>query len=144
MMHWLGEHLAELIKAVAVVQMIVAILNLNLIRFLRWREDLARAPLLLRQVIQVHLWFISLTLAIFAVLSWRFATGMANASDETATWLSGGIGMFWGIRAILQMIYYSGEHWRGRVGPTVVHVVLLLLYVSMSCVYFVACAGGGP
>jgi len=58
-----------LLETAAALQMAIAALNLFLVRILKWREDMARMPLLLRQVFQVHLWFISFTLAIFAVLT---------------------------------------------------------------------------
>ena len=141
MVHWFSEHLPALIKAAAVVQMSVAILNLNLVGFLHWSDALSRMPLLLRQVFQVHLWFISITLAIFALVSWRFANGMAGAEDGAARWLAGGIGAFWGIRAILQVAYYSSEHWRGHAGRLAVHLAVLIVYASMGIIYTCAAIG---
>ena len=134
--------LTLLLQVAAIVQLIVASLNLGLTRLLGWKHELERMPPLMSQVFHVHSWFISLTLVIFAVLTWRFASEMAAGDSDVATWLAGAIGTFWGVRTLFQVFYYSPSHWRSRRGPTVVHVVLLLVYGSMSAVYLLAAAQG--
>jgi hypothetical protein len=125
--------LCILLRTVAVLQLGVALLNLFLVPLLKWREDLRRAPLLLREVFQVHAWFISVTLAIFGMITWRFAAELQiNAIGH---WLAGGIGIFWAIRTVLQMTYYSSSHWRGQTGRTIIHIVLLFVYGGMAAVY---------
>src|ERR1051325_9732387 len=91
-----------LLRMAAIVQLVVAGLNLGLERILRWRDALERMPLLLRQVVRVHVWFISITLGIFGVLTWRFAPDIASKTSLICRWLAGSIGLFWGVRTILQ------------------------------------------
>ena len=70
-----------------------------------------------------------------------------NYKTKDGRWLAAGIGMFWAIRTLLQMAYYSSSHWRGRPERTAIHIGLLLLYGGFAAVYFwSACrgAGGGP
>src|SRR5215831_1568007 len=81
----------------AAAQLSVALLNLFLVRLLNWREDVLRMPLLMREVFQVHAWFISITLALFSVLTWRFAAELAGGANPVCRWLAGGIGLFWAI-----------------------------------------------
>ena len=135
---WSQEHLVVLLRIAAAIQLCVAVLNLQLVRVLDWRPELQRMPLLVREVFQVHLWFISLTLTIFATLTWRFARDMAG-TNEMADWLALGVGVFWSVRAVMQIAYYSARHWRGKLAPTFVHVALLLVYSCMSAVY---CSAG--
>src|SRR5437763_17210414 len=97
------SHLPLLLQAIAAMQLGVAALNLFLIRLLKWREELARNSLLLREVFQVHVWFISITLAIFGVMTWRFAGEIASSHNPVAQWLAVGIGAFWTIRTVLQV-----------------------------------------
>ena len=130
----------SLLRAAAAVQMAVAVLNLRLVRFLKWKDSLEQLPLLLRQVFMVHLWFISLTVAIFGVMTWRFDAMMAAGSDPVCAWLSGAIGFFWGLRAVIQIAYYSPSHWRGHTGRTIVNIGCLLVYAGMSFVYLLATA----
>jgi len=106
--------LTSLLKAIALLQLGVALLNLFLVRLFNWRADLLRAPLLLREVFQVHAWFISITLTVFATMTWRFAKEFAGRTDPMCQWLAAGIGIFWAIRTVLQGAYYSSSHWRGQ------------------------------
>lgn len=133
--------LSMLLQFAAASQVAIAVLNLFLVPILKWREDLARMPLLLREVFQVHAWFISITLAIFAAITWRFASEMAGGANPVCQWLAVGIGVFWAIRAMLQIGYYSSTHWRGQLGRTVAHIGLLMLYGGFAAVYLWAAWG---
>jgi len=123
------------LQAAAALQLSVAALNMFLVPLLKWKEDLARMPLLLREVFQVHAWFISMTLAIFGVLTWRFAPELAADAIPICRWLAAGIGIFWALRAILQVVYYSSSHWRGQLGRTLAHLALLFLYGGLAVAY---------
>jgi hypothetical protein len=127
--------LPTLLQFAAALQLAIAVLNLFLVPLLNWREDLARMPLLLREVFQVHAWFISITLAIFVAITWRFASEMAGGANPVCQWLAAGIGAFWAIRAVLQMAYYSSTHWRGQSGRTLAHIGLLIVYGGFAAVY---------
>jgi len=131
-----------LLQIAAALQLAVALLNLFLVRLLNWEDDLKRMPLLLREVFRVHAWFISITLSIFAAITWRFAAEMGNGADPVCQWLAAGIGMFWAIRTVLQVAYYSRSHWLGRPTRTLVHILLLFLYGGLAGVYLGAALGG--
>lgn len=124
--------------AVAAVQLAVAVVNLFLVRLLGWRDELERMPLLVREVFVVHAWFISVTLAMFGALTWRFAPEFARAPHEIFRWLAMGIGLFWALRTVLQVTYYSSSHWKGRLDRTVIHVVLLAVYGGLAGTYITA------
>ena len=130
------EILPALLIVAAAAQLSVAILNLFLVRLLHWRDDLNRAPLLLREVFWVHSWFISVTLVIFGAITLRFAGEMAI--EPIGRWLAAGIGGFWALRTILQITYYSSSHWKGNTPRTVIHVILLILYGGMAGTYLLA------
>src|SRR4029077_19472242 len=83
------------LRVVALAQFAVAILNLFLIRMMKWKPDLERVPLIIREVFRIHLIFISITLSIFGALSWRFAYEIASASSPLTIWLAVAIGFFW-------------------------------------------------
>lgn len=127
--------LAQLLKAAASIQIGVGILNLFLTRILDWNQVLRNMPLLLREVFHVHTWFISVTLGIFGILTWRFNAEIALGSQPIAKWFAAGIGVFWAIRTALQVFYYSSSHWRGQARRTLVHIMLLLMYGYMAAVY---------
>jgi hypothetical protein len=135
-MHDFAINLTPWLRLAAAAQLGIALLNLALPRIMRWRDELNRLPLLIREVFHVHAWFISLTLTIFAVMTWRFASEMTT--HAVCRWLAAGIGLFWTLRTVVQVGYYSGSHWRGQPGRTAIHVLLLLIYGGFAFVYVAA------
>ena len=129
------EILTMLIQVCASAQIGVAVLNLSLIRLLKWKAEIERMSLLPRQVFVVHLWFISVTLLIFGVISWRFAEEMVCGLNPVATWFAGAIAVFWGIRTVLQLTYYSSEHWKGKRREMIAHVLFLAIYAGLTVTY---------
>jgi hypothetical protein len=140
-MKTLADFLPILLALAALGQGMIAVLNLFLARLLHWEEALTQMPLLLREVFHVHKWFISATLAIFAVLTWRFAPELV--SSELGRWLAGSIAAFWGFRTVLQVAYYSSTHWRGQPARFTAHLVLLAVYGGFTLVYGLAALGMG-
>ncbi len=124
-----------LLQTVAVFQVGIALANLALPHFMRWKGELGRLPLLVREVFYVHSWFISITVGLFAVLTLRFPQRLADGADPFAVWVAAGIGLFWGVRTVLQVTYYSRSHWRGKVLPTLVHLGCLAVYGGMALTY---------
>jgi hypothetical protein len=133
-----GISLELALRVVALAQFAVAILNLLLIRIMKWKPDLERAPLLIREVFRIHVVFISITLSIFAALTWRFAQGNGRAASPLALWLAVAIGSFWLFRSAMQWLHYSRSHWRGDALRTVIHWALFLGYGAMATVYLAA------
>ena len=142
-MNTYSEMFAFLLQVVAAGQLAIAILNLFLVRLMKWKSDVARMPLLIREVFRVHAWFISVTLGIFGVMTWRFADEMSSGTNPIGTWLSVGIGIFWAIRTVLQITYYSSSHWKGQASRTLIHVTLLVAYGGMAAAYLICGILGG-
>ena len=128
----------ESLYIAAAAQLSVAVLNLFLVRIMKWEEEVARMPQLVREVFHVHAWFITVTLAIFGVVTIRFADELAAGTNDLGRWLAAGIGIFWLIRWLMQFFYYDSSHWRGKRAETIVHIVLIFLYGSFAGVYLLA------
>lgn len=143
-MKTLLANLELLLRLAAFAQLGVAILNLFLIRIMQWQRDLSAAPLLIREVFQIHLYFISITLAIFGALSWCFAHELAAGAQPIGVWLALGIGTFWAVRSVMQWSHYSTVHWRGDSLRTAIHWLLFLGYGALAAVYFTAAGQGLP
>ena len=135
------EHLELFLRIIAVAQLALAVLSFFLPRILNWKPDIARMSLLVRDVFVIHSWFISLTLIIWGVLTWRFAHEMAHAPTELSRWLAGAIGIFWGIRCVLQWLHYDRSHWHGIPSRTVMHWMLFVGYALWTVVYAMAAMG---
>jgi len=137
-MNTLYTHLDDLLRLAAVMQICLAGLSVCLARILEWKPAVDRMPLLVREVFEIHGWFISITLAIFGVLTWRFAPEMAHAPTDLSNWLCAAIGFFWAIRWVMQWTHYSASHWRGIPSRTVIHWLLTFGYAAWAIVYFIA------
>lgn len=127
--------LVQLLQLVAAIQLMIAIMNLFLFRMMKWQPELGQLSLLVREVVQVHSWFISIILGFFAILTLRFQNDMATLSHPFFAWFAAGIGIFWLFRTFLQLFYYSPSHWRGRPVRTLIHIACLAVYGGMSAVY---------
>src|SRR5450755_1691437 len=138
----MNTHLDLLLRAAAIAQFAVAILNFFLIRIMKWQPDLERAPLLIREVFRIHVFFISITLAIFAALTWRFADEIARAAHPVFIWLAAAIGIFWATRSLMQWTHYSASHRRGDALRTAIHWLLFFGYGGIAAVYFFAAFAG--
>lgn len=141
-MKLLLTNLEFLLRLAALAQLGVAVLNLFLVRIMKWERDLSGAPLLIREVFQIHIYFISITLAIFGTLTWRFARDIATAASPLSVWLAIGIGVFWAVRSVMQWSHYSAVHWRGDKVRTAIHWMLFLGYGVFAAVYFTAAGRG--
>ena len=135
-MNTMPSILQTALQVAVAMQLCIAVLNLALIRIMGWKKDLNGLPLLIREVFHVHAWFISITLTIFAVMTWRFLDELGT--NPACRWLAAAAGIFWAIRAVLQLTYYSSSHWRGRIGRTLIHGALLLTYGGFAAVYLAA------
>ncbi|MFT4640849.1 MAG: hypothetical protein ACI8T1_004182 [Verrucomicrobiales bacterium] len=93
--------LTHALQAAAIGQIALAILNFTLPTMLGWHGELAKLSQLPREVFHVHSWFISITVALFGVLTWRFAHDFATGSSVIGTWLAKGDGIFWAIRLVI-------------------------------------------
>lgn len=103
-----------------------------LIRIMKWKPDLDRVPLLIREVFHIHVIFISITLSIFALPTWRFAHEIGGAANPLAIWLATAIGLFWIARSVMQWLHYSSSHWQGNAARTLIHWTLFLGYGAMG------------
>jgi hypothetical protein len=136
--------LQTLLILVATVQIGIAILNLFLVRMMKWTEDLAKLPLLIREVVQVHSWFISGILLIFGILTLLFRSEFASGTNPVCAALAFSIATMWLFRTILQFAYYSSSHWKGRLDRTLIHIACLFVYGGMSTVYFLTALQAYP
>lgn len=129
------------LQLAATGQIVIAVLGLFLARMLDWKEAISNMPLLVREVFQIHGWFISLTLLIFGTLTWRFAPDIAGGTHEFFRWFSAGVGMFWGLRCVMQWTHYSAVHWRGIADRTAIHWIVFLSYAAFTITYLKAALG---
>ena len=126
---------AILLRLTAAGQLALVPLNIALPRLLKWQPDVERMSPLVRDIFQVHAHFITLTVGIFGVLTWRFAERWVAAPDELSRWFCLSLALFWGLRCVMQWTHYSAAHWRGQAGRTAVHWLVFLTFLLWTGVY---------
>jgi hypothetical protein len=104
-------------------------------RYFRWKSELRSLGLMNRQMMQVHTFFIAIVVWLMGLMC------ITSAADLQATGLGKrialGLAVFWSIRLVVQLFWYSPALWRGRFFETAVHVVFTLFWVYMSVVFWV-------
>ena len=137
-MNLIHQHLDMLLRLAAAGQLFIAILGPMIPRLLDWREAIHRMPLVVREVCWIHTVFIGLTCGIFGLITWVFAADIAQPPHAMMRWFSFCVGLFWGVRSVMQWTHYSSSHWRGLFDKTIAHWALFLGYGAFAAVYFIA------
>lgn len=125
----------HLLRFVAAGQLALVPLNVVLPRLLHWKPDVDRMSLLVREIFQIHAVFITLTVGIWGVLTWKFAERWVTEPDELSSWVCFALALFWGLRCVMQWTHYSSSHWRGQIGRTVIHWLLFVGYLFWTVIY---------
>ena len=88
------------------IQLAIAAANLEVARKLDYRGNLAKLTPMVGQVFLVHAVYIVLVILWFSALCLIFAARLASG-DPLARFLTGGLAAFWGLRAVIQLIFYD-------------------------------------
>jgi hypothetical protein len=115
----------------------LAVLNIFVPRRFKWREELALVSPLNRQIFQVHMIFLIVTLTLFAALLLTSADALVEPSRLSRAMLLG-LTCFWGLRLLMQWFYYSPSHWRGHRFNTIMHVMFSGLWIYFTGVFAAA------
>ena len=79
-------------------------------RYFDWRNELRPLSLINRQMMQVHTFFIALTVGLMGVLCLVAAEELVTTSLGRLICL--GLGIFWLVRLVVQLLWYSPALWR--------------------------------
>ena len=108
-------------------------------KYFSWKKELALLSLINRQIMQVHTFFIALTVFMIGLLC------LTSAHDIITTTLGKrialGLSVFWGIRLIIQFIGYSSKLWRGKTFETIAHIIFSLLWVYLTASFWIVSQG---
>jgi hypothetical protein len=118
---------------------LVALASIHIIfpRYFHWEKELAALSLVNKQMMEVHTFFIALTILLMGVLC------LTSAYELTTTTLgkriSLGFAIFWGARAFFQFFVYSSKLWKGKFFETSVHILFSLLWVYLTWIFSLVC-----
>jgi len=121
------------LKIAGCLMLILSLSHVAFPKYFRWKKEFAAVSLINRQMMYIHTFFIALLLLLIGLLC------LTSADDLLHTRLGHrmalGLGIFLGLRLMLQFWGYSTVHWRGKGFETFVHILFVVLWTYLSVVF---------
>jgi hypothetical protein len=109
-------------------------------KYFNWDKELKSLSLINRQMMNIHTFFIALTVFLMGLLCFTSSTEIVETNLGKK--ISLGLGLFWSVRLVIRFFGYSTELWKGKKFESFVHIIFSLLWTYLSIiflrVYFVA------
>lgn len=122
------------LKIIGLALIALSLVHVIFPRYFDWRRELSALSLINRQMMVVHTFFIALTVMLMGLLCFFSASDLLNTRLGKHICL--GLGIFWGIRVLVQFFGYSPKLWRGRAFETMVHVFFSMFWMYMTGVFW--------
>jgi hypothetical protein len=122
------------LRIVGLIMAVLVVVNVDVPRRFKWRDEMARLSLLNRQIFQAHSIFLVLTLALFSALLLLYGPHLLESTPLSRAMLAG-LTIFWGLRTMMQWAFYSSAIWRGDRFKTVMHYVFSATWVYVTAVF---------
>ena len=121
------------LKIIGWLLIALALIHVIFPRYFNWKQELSSLSLINKQIMQVHSFFIAVTVFLMGLLC-------ITCSEELVGTVLGkrislGLGIFWTIRLAVQFFGYSPKVWRGKAFETTVHIVFSILWVYLSVIF---------
>lgn len=123
------------LNVIGVILCLLSFVHIIFPSYFNWKEELPRLSLMNRQMMQVHTFYIALTVFFIGLLCIFFNFELINTDFGNKICL--GLFLFWFIRFIFQIFVYSSELWKGKLFETIVHIVFTIFWAYMSFVFFI-------
>ena len=125
-----------LIELIGYGLIFLALIHIIFPKAFDWKNQLATLTLINRQLMTVHTFFIALTVFLMGVLC------ITSAHELQTTPLGRkiliGLAIFWGIRLLAQLFWYSPELWKGKLRETSFHIIFLTIWTSITVIFTMA------
>ena len=125
------------LRLVGVAMAVLVAVNLYVPRRFHWREEMGRLSLLNRQIFQAHAVFLVLTLALFSALLLTCGEALLEPTRLGRAMLIG-LTIFWGLRMLMQWLFYSPRIWRGDRFNTAMHYLFSMIWIYVTAVFAAA------
>ena len=124
-----------LIEITGGILIALALLHAIFPRYFRWKEETATLSTITRQVLYVHTFFIALTVFLMGILCVTSANEIINTTLGKK--ISFGLGIFWGLRLMIQIFGYSSKLWRGKRLETTVHIAFTIFWAWLTALFLI-------
>ena len=125
-----------LIELIGYGLILLALIHIIFPKAFDWKNELASLTLINRQLMTVHTFFVALTVFLMGILC------ISSAQDLLSTSLGkkilAGLALFWGIRLLTQLFWYSPQLWKGKPRETAIHILFLAIWTSITTIFAIA------
>ena len=131
--------MTTLISILGGILILLALVHIIFPRYFSWKEDFAQVSLINRQVMEVHTFFVALTVALMGILCVTSADMLLESPLGRRICM--GMAIFWAARLITQFFWYSPSLWKGKRFETLIHILFSILWASATALFSVAAIG---
>ena len=121
------------LNTIGCLLILLALIHIIFPKYFNWKEELNHLSLINKQIMQVHTFFIALTVFLMGILCVTSANEIITTSLGKK--ISFGFGIFWLCRLLIQSLGYSSKLWKGKFFETTVHIVFLILWSFLSLTF---------
>lgn len=121
------------LRVIGVLLCLLSLIHIGFAKRFNWGEELKPLSLINKQMMEVHTFFVALTVMLIGLLCWFYADNLVNSQFGCV--IAMGLGIFWGIRLLFQFFVYSPKLWRGKPFETTMHIIFSLLWIYLTFVF---------
>jgi hypothetical protein len=121
------------LNIIGIILVLLAAVHVIFPTYFNWKNEFIKLSLINKQMMQVHTFFIALTVLLMGILC------ITSATEITQTVLGKrialGFGVFWGCRLLIQFFGYSALLWRGKILETTIHILFSVLWIYLTILF---------
>ena len=121
------------LNTIGCLLILLALIHIIFTKYFNWKEELNHLSLINKQIMQVHTFFIALTVFLMGILCVTSANEIITTSLGKK--ISLGFGIFWLCRLLIQFFGYSSKLWKGKAFETTVHITFLIFWLLLSLTF---------
>lgn len=121
------------LKIIGLLLIALALIHVIFPKYFNWKQELSYLSLINKQIMQVHSFFIGVTVFLMGLLCLTCSGELIGT--VLGKRISLGLAIFWTIRLVVQFFGYSPKVWRGKTFETTVHILFSILWVYLSVIF---------
>jgi hypothetical protein len=121
------------LEITGILLVVLAAIHVVFPKKFHWSRELPKLDLINRQIFVVHTFFIAATVALMGLLCVSSAEELVQTAFGRR--IAGALAVFWFLRLLAQLFYYSPELWRGRRFESAVHVVFTIFWIYLVALF---------
>lgn len=121
------------LQIIGYILILLALIHVGFPKYFNWKTELKTLNLIHKQIYVVHTFFIGFVVLLMGVLC--ITSSEELISTNLGKTLSLGLGIFWGVRLLFQLLIYSPKLWIGKTFETIMHVLFTLLWIYLTTIF---------